>query len=61
MRPYGLRKRKSKMHPHNECGICSAYPPTKGQARMQNKIEMKTLVNIQQFPQPDGAQHQHIS
>ena len=44
MRPYGMKKRGNKLHPRNECGICSAHPVTKGQARMAIKKELKERI-----------------
>lgn len=40
MIPYGMKKRNSTLHPHNECSICSAHPVPKGTARMAIKEEI---------------------
>lgn len=47
MRPYGITKRRSNIHGHNKCAcdICSGNPPTRGQARMSQKIEIRREVN----------------
>jgi hypothetical protein len=27
MQPYGMKKRRGGIHPHNECEVCSSEPP----------------------------------
>lgn len=47
MRPYALRKRNCKIHPHNECFICAGHPDENGTERMRAKKEIeKEVKNI---------------
>lgn len=41
MQPYGLRKRHGKIHPHNECGICSENNIVKKSARQRASKEIQ--------------------
>lgn len=38
MLPYGSRKRGSKLHPHNECGICGESKPVKARERSRSRL-----------------------
>ena len=40
MQPYGKKKLGPKLHPHNECGICSEQSIQKGAARQKAKREL---------------------
>ena len=47
MIPYGLFKRGSKLHPHNERGVCKVSEKTisKKRARREGKKEIKRQLN----------------
>ena len=41
MLPYGEVKRKNKIHPHDECSICSEKNISKGSERQKAKQEIE--------------------
>lgn len=46
MQPYGKKKLGPKLHPHNECGICSEQSIQKGAARQKAKKELTELKRV---------------
>lgn len=49
MLPYGSRKRGSKLHPHNECGICGSSKPVKARERSKSRlIESEDLEKVEE-------------
>ncbi len=38
--PYGLEKRGNKLHPHNECAVCSENSISKTRARRKAKEDI---------------------
>jgi hypothetical protein len=44
MLPYGSRKRKSTLHPHNKCEVCGEPIIKKKSERQQTKQRLKKLI-----------------
>lgn len=45
MQAYGRVKRGNKVHPHNECGICSEQTIIKAKARQKAKHDIREEIN----------------